>query len=193
MKTLLALDVATTTGWSFGPVATDARPSGSGHIRFGREGADDAETWKRALIWLTEQIGILNPSVVALEAPINSASPAGGSNAQTLGRLIGLQAVLRTVVEIKLPTSAKLIHVQSARKLFIGKGNLPGKAAKKLVQQRCIDLGWLGADEAQADRADAMCVWAKAVADLCPGFAANLTPLGTSNVVHLIPASERPF
>jgi hypothetical protein len=191
MKTLLALDVATTTGWSFGPVAADARPSLSGHIRFAREGADDAEVWKKALIWLTEQIGVLQPSVIALEAPINSASPAGGSNAQTLGRLIGLQAVLRAVVEIKLPTTAKLIHVQSARKLFIGKGNLPGKTAKKLVQERCVQLGWLSGDEVQADRADAMCVWAKAVADLCPAFAANLTPLGTSNDVQLIPPSER--
>lgn len=196
MKTstsMLALDVATTTGWAFGPIAIDGRPTLSGHIRFGREGASDAETWKRALIWLTEQIGVLNPTVVALEAPINSANPAGGSNAQTLGRLIGLQAVLRTVVEIKLASSAKLIHVQSARKLFIGKGNLPGKEAKKLVQQRCIDLGWLPPDEAQPDRADACCVWAKAVADLCPGFAASLTPVGTSNVIHLIPESERAF
>lgn len=195
MKSLLALDVATTTGWAFGPVAPEARPSTSGHIRFGREGVDDAECWKRALIWLTEQLNVLQPTVVAIEAPINSASPEGGSNAHTLGRLIGLQAVLRTVVEIKLPVTAKLIHVQSARKFFIGHGNLPGKEAKKKVQRRCLDLGWLSEDGMQPDRADAMCVWAKAVADLCPEFAAGMTPLGArkSNVIHLIPESERAF
>lgn len=173
MRNLLALDVATTTGWSFGPISADARPSLSGAQRFGEKGADDARVWRHALIWLTDQIAVLRPDVIAIEAPINSASPAGGSNAQTLGRLIGLQAVLRTVVEIKLPVSAKMIHVQSARKLFIGAGNLPGAQAKQMVQARCIDLGWVAAADAQPDKCDAMCIWAKAVADIDPAFAAN--------------------
>lgn len=170
---LLALDVATVTGWSFGRIA-DGRPSLSGSLRFGEKGADDARVWAKALIWLTEQLGVLSPDVVAIEAPINSANPAGGSNAATMGRLIGLQAVLRTVVEIKLPVSAKLVHVQSARKLFIGAGNLPGAEAKARVQARCIELNWISAEDAQPDRCDSMCVWAKAAADLSPDFALTL-------------------
>lgn len=173
MTSILALDVATVTGFAFGSLA-GGRPTVSGHTRFGAVGEDDARVWKKSLIWLSQQIGVLSPDVVAIEAPITSASPAGGSNAATMGRLIGLQAVLRTVVEIKLPVSAKLIHVQSARKLFIGAGNLPGAEAKKRVQARCIELGWLSAEDAQPDRCDAMCVWAKAAADLDPTFALSL-------------------
>jgi hypothetical protein len=173
MKAILALDVATVTGWAFGDIG-DLRPTASGSLRFGEKGAADARVWAKALVWCTKQIGDFNPDVVAIEAPINSASPAGGSNAATMGRLLGLQAVLRAVVELKLPVSAKLIHVQSARKLFIGAGNLPGAEAKKRVQARAIELGWIAAEDAQPDRCDAMCVWAKAAADLSPDFALSL-------------------
>lgn len=168
---ILALDVASVTGWCFG--VPGSAPTASGSLRFAEQGADDPRVWSKAMVWLTQQINGLSPSIVYIEAPITSASPAGGSNAATMSRLIGLQAVLRAVVELKLPVSAKLVHVQSARKLFIGAGNLPGKIAKERVQQRCIDLGWIAPEDAQPDRCDAMCVWAFAAAQHDPEFAAQ--------------------
>lgn len=172
MKTVLALDVATVTGWAFGPIIPGQGPSVSGYHRFGREGADDPRIWSAALVWLNQMIALHNPTLVALEAPINSASAGGGSNAGTMVRLIGLQAILRAVTELKLPVSARLVAVQSARKLFIGHGNLPSKEAKASVQARCLELGWLTEYTMQPDRADACALWAKACADADPDFAA---------------------
>lgn len=172
MRTVLALDVATVSGWAFGPIVPGQGPSVSGHHRFGREGEDDPRVWAAALVWLNQMIAVHNPTIVAIEAPINTAAPSGGSNAATLSRLIGLQAIIRAVVEIKLPVSAKLIAVQSARKLFIGHGNLPSKQAKAEVQARCIELGWLDYEGMQPDRADACCLWGKACADADPDFSA---------------------
>lgn len=172
MKSMLTLDVASTTGWAFGPIVPGHGPSLSGHHRFAGEGASDPQVWSAALVWLNQMIGVHNPTIVALEAPINTAATAGGSNAGTMARLLGLQAILRAVVELKLPVSAKLVTVQSARKLFIGHGNLPSKQAKAEVQARCIELGWLDHETMQPDRADACCLFAKACADADPEYAA---------------------
>lgn len=175
-RTLLALDVATTTGFAWGPI--DGVPKAD-CIRFGGKDPLDDDVWVAALRWLHDFIKTLQPDVIALEAPIMSSSPAGGSNPRTQLRLVGLQAVLRTVVMVHMPRPAKLVHVQSARKFFIGHGNKPGAEAKQLVKRRCVDLGWISEEAATFDKCDAMCVWAKAAGDLSPVFAANFTPLMT--------------
>lgn len=177
MRQLLALDLATTTGWAFGSVERGGRPRLANTIRFTGKGACDEDVWFEALKWLIDQMNVLGPDVVAIEAPIMSASTHGGSNTKTLMRLIGLQAVLRTVVRAKKPNLARLIHVQSARKFFIGHGNLPGAQAKLRIKERCIQLGWADADTG-FDTTDAMCVWAKAAGELDPAFAASFTELG---------------
>lgn len=171
---ILALDVATTTGFAHGRIGD--RPL-AGAIRFGKTGAIDDEVWAEATKWLIDILKVVTPDIVALEAPIQTARPGNdGSNAKTMMRLLGLQANLRKVVFLKYARPAQIIHVQSARKLFIGHGNLPGAEAKQLVKQRAINLGWLDAADSY-DKADALCVWAKAAADVDPGFAATMTPL----------------
>lgn len=174
---LLALDVATVTGYAWGPL--DGVPKADS-IRFGSKNPTDDEVWLAALRWLHDFLKVARPDVVALEAPIMSSAPAGGSNPHTQLRLTGLQAVLRAVVAANLPRAAKLVHVQSARKFFIGRGNLPGQEAKHQVKRRCIELAWLPADAPGFDRSDALCVWAKAAGDLDANFAANFTPLMTA-------------
>lgn len=174
-KALLALDVATTTGFAFGRIGE--RPTVSGAIRFGATGACDEDVWFAALKWITDQINVLDPELVAIEAPINSANTHGGSSAKTLGRLLGLQAILRTVVRARRPSLAKLVHVQSVRKTFIGHGNLPGPEAKRRVREKCIALGWVDEADASFDRCDALAVWAKAASDFDPSIKWDMTPL----------------
>ena len=191
-KSLLALDVATVTGFAFGEIGQVPKADS---IRFGSKNATDDECWGAATRWLVDFLKVFTPDVVALEAPIMSSSAAGGTNPHTQMRLLGLQAVLRNVVALRLPRPAKLVHVQSARKLFIGHGNLRGEEAKKRVKQRCIELGWLTPEGATYDKADALCVFAKAAADLDKDFAANFTPLMTSpaNIYRLRPDVELEF
>lgn len=176
-KLLLALDVATVTGFAWGPV--DGTPKAD-TVRFAKNGAIDDEVWASATKWLANFLAGYSPDVVAIEAPIMTSQSHNGTNPATQMRLLGLQAVLRNVVALKLARPAKLVHVQSARKFFIGHGNLTGEEAKRRAKARCIELGWLTEESATHDKADAMCVWAKAAGDLNPSFAANFTPLGTA-------------
>jgi hypothetical protein len=196
-KSVLALDVSSvSTGWAFGPVWQ--RPA-SGQHRFAPKNSLDDEIWFAALIWMTDQMNVLNPDVVAIEAAIMASSidedGRPKTNPHTQGLLWGLQSVLRTVVKAKRPGVAKLINVASARKFFTGKGTYPKGQAKPAVKRRAIELGWLTKDDATEDRADACCIWAKACADIDPAFAAKFTPLGTakSNVIRLVPVSEEIF
>lgn len=163
-KTILALDVATTTGWAVGRIG--GVPSAGAYRFRGRGATEHDDIWAEALKWLNDMISMHAPDIVALEAPILSPSMGGGSNPKTLMLLTGLQAVMRTTVCLRMPSLARLIHVQSARKVFIGKGNLRGDVAKKMARDRCIELGWLTIEDATYDKADALCVWAKAAADL---------------------------
>ena len=180
MKSLLALDVSSVaTGWAFGRIGETPR---AGVQRFAPKGALPDEIWFAALKWMTATMDAFDPDVVAIEAPIltTGGEGSGFTNAHTQGVLWGLQAVIRTVVKAKRPSPAKLINVASARKFFTGHGRFPKDQAKPAVKRRCIELGWLTEEDATYDKADALCVWAKAAGDLDRSFAANFTELGTA-------------
>lgn len=171
MKTILALDVsARATGWAYG--AADEVPT-SGVTRFSSPGATEDEAWAAALKWAHMQIGVLNPDVVAIEAAIMSSAPGMGgvTNPATQGLLWGLQAVIRTVVKLRMPGRAVLVNASSARKLFTGKGMYPKGEAKAAVQAECLRRGWLTPETVDPDRADALCVWCFAASPHAPGLA----------------------
>jgi hypothetical protein len=176
MTSVLALDVSVVaTGWAFGPVG--GRPV-SGVIRFAPPGVSDDSVWFAALRWMTEQMTVMKPDAVAIEAAIMASAPGEGAstNPHTQGLLWGLQAVLRTVVKARLGRPAQIVNVGSARKAFTGRGSYPKGTAKGVVQQLCIDLGWLSIEDATFDRADALCVWAKACADIDPSVRDTFKP-----------------
>jgi hypothetical protein len=192
-KSVFALDVSSVaTGWAFGRVGE--KPI-TGVLRFAPKGASDDEIWFAALRWMTDQMNVLNPDVVAIEAAIMTSNfdedGKPKTNPRTQGLLWGLQAVLRTVVKAKRPGAAKLIHVGSARKFFTGRGTYPKGQAKPAVKRRAIELGWLTIEDATEDKADACCIFAKACADIDPAFAANFTPLMTTK--RAVPAPSMEF
>lgn len=177
-KTVLALDVSVVaTGFAFGPVG--GTPV-SGVVRFAPKGASDDEVWLAALKWTTDRMNVFAPDVVAIEAPFMRVPTGEDGEAvgsvETIFKLWGLQSVIRTVVKAKLPGVAKLVHASSARKVLTGKGNYPKGQAKPAVKRSCVALGWVDADGTY-DRCDALCVWAKACADLDPSVASQFTPL----------------
>lgn len=179
MPTILALDVSVVAcGWAFGPVV--ARPV-SGVIRFAPPGVSDDSVWFGALRWMTEQMTVLKPDVVAIEAAIMASAPGQGgkTNPHTQGLLWGLQAILRTVVKAKSGRPALMVNVSTARKFFTGKGNYPKGEAKPAIKRRCIELGWVDG-AATHDTTDALCVWAFGASQIDPAFAAEFTPLGMS-------------
>ncbi|MEX0684025.1 MAG: hypothetical protein WD472_11315 [Dehalococcoidia bacterium] len=174
MRTILALDVSKSAcGYAHGNPGD--RPT-SGVVTFGKASHTDDETWRNAMVWLNDQITILRPGIVAIEAAILSSAPGHGgfTNPQSQALLLGLQAVLRTVVKARLPGAARMIAASTARKTFTGKGTYPKHEAKPAVQQRCLDLKWLDFDTLDENRADALCVWAHVAAAEDADFALQM-------------------
>jgi hypothetical protein len=168
MQSILALDVsANATGWAFG-IPGD-KPI-SGVERFGREGGTPDETFVRAVVWLNGQMTVLNPAIVCIEAPILT-SGGGFTNPHTADLLQGIIHVFRFAVKAKMPGAAKLIAASSARKTFTGKGTYGKGEAKAAVQAEARRRGWLGLDDMDPDRADALALWCHQAGQQLPELA----------------------
>lgn len=94
--------------------------------------------------------------------------------AHTTSALIQLTGAVRAAAT-RAGANVRLAAVSTVRKHFIGRGDLKKKEAKAAVMERCRLLGWdhAGSD----DRADAMAVWAFAMAKTYPQWAPKGTPL----------------
>lgn len=191
MQSILALDVSkNATGWAFGLPGEDPI---SGIASMGSGSSTDDEVWRNGMVWLNDRISFFQPKIVAIEAAIMSSAPGQGgfTNPQSQALLVGLQAVLRTVVKARLPGAAMLVAASTARKTFTGKGTYPKGEAKDAVMMECRRRLWLSLDDMQPDRADALCLWCHVASLQMPELAHGKPK--KSNVVHLIPESERPF
>ena len=169
MKMVLALDLSkSSTGYAYGLPNETPR---SGSVRFGTPQHTDAEVGAKALVWLTKDmpamLGAL-PDIVAIEA---AWAGHGGHSAQTYSLLHGLQFLVQTVAFLRTGTQPRLVKVEAARKTFTGVGRYASGEAKPAVQRRCLDLGWLDIETLQADRADALCIWAAVAAEQNPELA----------------------
>lgn len=170
MKSILAIDASKNgLGWAFGLPGDNPI---SGVEPLGRDGDTEDEVFCRGLVWLTRQMGVLSPAIVAIEAPIK-ASGIGNTNPASQAMLIGLQGVLRAVVKAKLPGRAQLIASSTARKTFTGKGTYAKGEAKDAVMMECRRRGWLTIENMQPDRADALCLWAHVASLQLPDLAFN--------------------
>ncbi|WDR03648.1 hypothetical protein PSQ19_06140 [Devosia algicola] len=170
MRSILALDVsATATGWAYGlpgdlPI--------SGVERFGREGSTADETFVRAVVWLNGQLSVLNPAIVAMEAPILT-SGGGFTNPHTADLLQGIIHVFRFAVKARMPGRAHLIASSTARKTFTGHGRYGKGAAKPAVQAEAVRRGWLTLESMDPDKADALAVWCHMAAQQLPELSFN--------------------
>lgn len=168
MKSVLALDVSgKCTGWCFG---TPGQMPVSGTVAWKRDGDTEDEVFMRALTWLNDQMRVLSPEIVAIEAPIK-ASGGGNTNPASQTMLIGLQAVLRAVVKARLPGRAVLVAASTARKTFTGKGVYEKGAAKDAVMAEVARRGFLDVADLQPDRCDAICLWTHLAAQQLPALA----------------------
>lgn len=171
MTLILALDLAkSSTGFAHGRPNEKPR---SGSVQFGTPQHTPAEVGAKALVWLTKDMPVIVggiPDVVAIEAAWEGN---GGHSAHTSSILLGLQFLVQAVALLKTGTQPRLIKVASARKIFTGVGRYASGEAKPAIQQRCLDLGWLSLETLQADRADALCIWAAVASEQNPYLAFN--------------------
>lgn len=169
MKSVLALDLSKdSTGYAFGYPNETPR---SGSVRFGLPQHSEGEVGGKALVWMTKELPLIAgymPEVVAIEAAWESH---GNHSAHTSGVLLGLQFLMQSVAFLKTRSPAIMVKVASARKTFTGRGAYPKNEGKPAVQAECIRRGWLTHETMQADRADALCVWAFAASQQLPELA----------------------
>jgi hypothetical protein len=167
-ETILALDLATTTGWCVGT------PGGKpvyGSTRLGSPGATSGEVFAGFLAWLVDMIRVHDPRVVVYEAPLPPSHMRGKTNVNTARRLMGLPAIAEAVAyRMRVPVILEAT-VSDVRQHFIGKRTLPGAEGKLAVKLRCQMLGYSPPDD---NASDALALWDYTCALRNPKIAAQL-------------------
>jgi hypothetical protein len=149
---VLALDLATTTGWAYG---TPGSIPQCGHLRFSKPGTSRAATYRVFRRWLDETWGAREeiPELIVYESPAVGMHMGGKTNVDTLKLLSGLAEHLEEWAYQK--TELREASVSQVRSHFIGQ-NLKSKIAKPMVFEQCLALGW---EVETTDESDACALW----------------------------------
>jgi hypothetical protein len=168
--TVLALDLATTTGWAFG--APGHLPE-FGHLRFTKKGSSRAETYRAFRNWLDITWGKRGemPDLIVYESPALSMHMGGKTNIDTTRLLMGLAEHLEEWAHGRC--DLREATASQVRCHFIGQ-NLRASIAKPMVLERCQAMGWMCGT---TDESDACALWDYQCCWLDPQIAARSTPL----------------
>jgi crossover junction endodeoxyribonuclease RuvC len=160
---ILALDLATRTGWARGRPGQDPT--------FGRIllHGDKAERYRELRAWLAPQLSQVDR--VIYESAAVPMLMMGRTNTDAIRFLIGccehVEELCHGVVELyEVRVSAVRVH-------FIGR-NLKRDLAKAQTRRRCEGLGWMVTND---DEADAAALWSYAVCLMRPDLAHLHSPL----------------
>jgi hypothetical protein len=119
--------------------------------------------------FLAKHIDTYHPEIIFIEAPMDAHVAAKvGATPDTMIALNGYVMLAETVAySRRVPT--ELLHVQDARKHFVGVRSFPDKnEGKRAVFARCKQLGW---EPPNLDCSDAACLWDYGSSQHTPGFA----------------------
>ena len=170
---VLALDLATVTGWAYGCPGSNPK---CGHIRFGKPNSTRATTYRAFRAWLSAMTegafpDLPPPDLVVYESPAIPSFMGGRTNIETTRLLFGLAEHLEEFCYSRF--ELREATVSQVRSHFIG-SNMKAKIAKPLTLERCQDFGW---EVATTDEADAAALWDYTCCWLNPQLAFRTTPL----------------
>jgi hypothetical protein len=169
---ILALDLATVTGWALGRLG-DMPDAGS--IRFGRPDASNNAIFGHCLTWAAKLLEPTpRPTMLIIESMLPPDAKAGRTNRDTRDRLAGLHAIVRAVAHLRGIYDISEAGTQAIRSHFIGHANLKRDEAKRQVMVRCAQLGWQAVDN---NAGDALALWSYHAGILDPEWALHLSPL----------------
>lgn len=165
---ILALDIATTTGWAYGRAGAATAPR-SGSVRLKRPQEPQEVAPFNLHCFLRdrfEEWGAFNelPELVFIEHYLNPvAQPSADAAIMQLYGHGAAQAFIRSYgirVEMAMPSTI--------RKHFVGHGKAPKGSKpdeiKRLVRDRCVALRYVERTCADFDRTDALAAWDYAAA-----------------------------
>ena len=170
-ENILALDLATTTGYCIGPPAL--KPLLWGSLRFGSIGSSRAQVYRHERQWLDHVIEHHRIGLVVFESPATGMMHAGKTTPETQKKLTGLCEHVEEMCHLRV--ELREANVSQVRAHFIGRTNLKREAAKRAIKDRCHSYGWdVGEDD---NAADSCALWSYQVSCLRPDIAAKMTPL----------------
>jgi hypothetical protein len=169
MTNVLALDLATVTGWALGKVGDDPK---FGHIRFAKRGETHAVAYRELRAWMEKMLA-WNKAVnlIVYESPAVPSIMAGKTNIDTTRLLFGLSENLEEFCHARI--ELREASVSQVRAHFIGQ-NLKSKIAKPMTLEKCRELGWMCET---TDESDACALWSYQCGLLDPMVALQASPL----------------
>ena len=168
---VLALDLATVTGWALGRPGDDKPRSGT--VRFASKGASQDAIAAGALRWLIAFTKDNPFDQLVIEQEVRKKeSWKSSTDADDITRgLIFLARAVAFERGVYRPTFAP---VNTVRKFFLGDGSLERDIAKSRTVERCRLLGWAPEDD---NAADALAIWAWRCAMIDPTVGTTMSPL----------------
>ena len=159
---LLALDIATVTGFAYGPVPNAPPPTAlevasgapapkpwSGIHRMAPPGASVADVMLGFDRFATELIALAKPRVLVFEAPLLKT---GNSNITTARKLLGMAAWCEALAKRAGVGMIREAHNQTVKRHFAAHG----RATKEQIIAECRGRGWEVCDD---NEADALALW----------------------------------
>lgn len=177
MTYILALDLATRTGWARGRV--NELPW-SGSVGFGidanGEKRTDAAVFGAAVDWIMAQFeqGEPLPDLLIIEDMLSPLAMKNATSRAVRDRLAGLHGIMKGMASRYGVGEIAIASVGDVRAHFIGDRSLQRDAAKRAVMERCKMLGWECKDD---NAADALAVWSFACATIDPAWGLQVSPL----------------
>lgn len=201
MGTILALDVASTTGICYGDPANGA-PTFL-HEKFTKPGEsadylDALTAGRRAQKWFLDFVRVANPELVVIEAPVSAHALAGQTSEWSTQLKFTLLASLGVTAMLwGLPV--RLGKINTVRKHFIGEGRTlaqtingkkigGGELAKRKCFAVCQAIGWTPHTH---DEADAGALFHYQAHLMSPGSVPRVDPLFLQNLEIDLSGSPR--
>jgi hypothetical protein len=172
MADILALDIATVTGFARGRVGSAPL---AGSIRFGKPTATNNQVFAAALSWISELLKPEpRPDIVIVEALLPPDAMRNHTSRQVRDRLAGLHGIMRGVAKLRgIPEIAEA-SVGDVRAHFIFDRMAKRETAKRETLLQCRRMGWAVDDD---NAGDALALWSHACALIDPTHALKVSPL----------------
>jgi hypothetical protein len=170
---ILALDIATTTGWARGRIGEVPM---SGSVTFARKaGSSENAIFASALTWLSTFLEPASrPDMLVIEALLPPTAMKDHTSRAVRDRLAGLHGIMRAVAHLRGIYRIDEAKVGDVRGHFIGHRACKRKIAKRETVAKCRALGWPCEDD---NAADALAVWSYACGLIDPMTALKVSPL----------------
>jgi len=171
---ILALDIATVTGWAWGRPGT--KPE-CGSYKFAATGSSHAAIFAGCFDWLVAVTKAQRPDVIVIEDLLPFGAKRGRTNKSTGDLLGGLHGIVRMVAFKRAIFDFHAVSANDVRGHFIDARGYKRDQAKRYVLRKCHALGWLNGNARDEDAADACAIWSYWCAQVEPLTALKVSPL----------------